>query len=79
LIAMAVLAIAVVWGLSRVALGLANDQTAIMVNVGWAIYDLVILSVVLDAVTYQPADEGSAPIAQAGGAAVRGRAGAGSA
>ncbi|MCC6790828.1 MAG: cellulose synthase, partial [Thermomicrobiales bacterium] len=57
-ILMALLAVAIVVGLAKLALGIASDEVPIIVNIAWATYDLVMLSVVLDAVTYAPpADE----------------------
>ena len=54
---MALLAAAVVFGLVKLALGVASDEAPLIVNVAWAIYDLMMLSVVLDAVTYAPPAE----------------------
>ena len=81
LVAMGLLLVAAAWGLSRVALGQTDKPAAILVNVAWAVYDLVILSVVLDAVTYQPSDEDATVSTgtQAGAAMLRGRAAAGGA
>jgi len=52
LIFMALLAIAIVLGLARLAIGVTSQGTPIMVNVFWGMYDLVMLSVVLDAATH---------------------------
>ncbi len=57
LLMMALLAFAVVFGLTQLALGWRNDGLPALVNVFWAVYDLVMLSVVIDAATYQPAEE----------------------
>ncbi len=57
LLMMALLAFAVVFGLTQLALGWRNDGLPVLVNVFWAVYDLVMLSVVIDAATYQPAEE----------------------
>jgi cellulose synthase (UDP-forming) len=54
LMMMVLLAGACVFGLARLALGLTDDGLPIIVNIFWACYDLVMLSVVLDAATYQP-------------------------
>jgi cellulose synthase (UDP-forming) len=51
------LALATLWGLARLALGVAPDGVAILVNVFWIGYDLAMLSVVLDAVVYEPPGE----------------------
>jgi cellulose synthase (UDP-forming) len=59
LVTMAALAAAVAFGLARLALGLTDDGLPILVNVFWAIYDLVMLSAVLDAVTYRPPEDES--------------------
>jgi cellulose synthase (UDP-forming) len=59
LIAMGILCFAIVWGLARLALGFTDQAIPILVNVFWACYDLVALSAVLDAATYQPAPEES--------------------
>lgn len=76
LIFMALLVLAVIVGLGRLALGLHDDGVPIVVNVLWAIYDLVALSVVLDATFYRPTDDDkTVPIDSA--ASVHGRAGTG--
>jgi cellulose synthase (UDP-forming) len=49
----AVLTLAAVWGLARLALGEATDGVAVLVNVAWIGYDLAMLSVVLDAATFE--------------------------
>jgi cellulose synthase (UDP-forming) len=53
-VALVVLTLAALWGLARLALGVAPDGVAVLVNVAWISYDLVMLSVVLDAVMYAP-------------------------
>jgi cellulose synthase (UDP-forming) len=40
------------------ALGLTEDGLPVLINVFWVCYDLVLLSVVLDAAFYRPADAG---------------------
>lgn len=57
LIVMASLIGAIILGLGRVALGATQDGFPILVNVFWASYDLLALSVILDAVTYRPSEE----------------------
>ncbi|MEF3273347.1 MAG: glycosyltransferase [Chloroflexus sp.] len=54
---MALLAVSIVIGLGQLALGWRNDGLPVLVNVFWAVYDLVMLSVVIDAAMYQPAEE----------------------
>jgi len=60
LLAMVCLIIAMIVGLGKLALGLSSDGVPILINVGWAAYDLVALSAVLDAATYQPERESPA-------------------
>jgi cellulose synthase (UDP-forming) len=55
LVAMAALVVAIIWGLGRLALGLTTDGIPILVNLFWCCYDLVLLSVIIDAATYRPA------------------------
>lgn len=70
---------AVVFGLARLALGLSAEGIPILVNVFWVCYDLILLSVVIDAALYQPNDLPDAPPASTLLVAERrGRAGAGS-
>jgi cellulose synthase (UDP-forming) len=54
-IAIVMLNIAIICGLGRLALGLTDQGLPIFVNVAWAIYDLLALSVVGLAVRYRPA------------------------
>ncbi len=54
LVVMAALVAAVIYGLARLALGLANDRLSITVNVAWALYDLVMLSAIIGAALYEP-------------------------
>lgn len=56
LVCMAALAAALVYGLVRLALGLVDDSVATLVNVAWGVYDLVMLSAVIEAARYQPPD-----------------------
>ena len=57
-------------GLTRLALGMTEDGLPVIVNAFWATYDVVCLSAVLDAVTYQPDDApGEASPARSGGTA----------
>ncbi|MGQ9481454.1 glycosyltransferase family 2 protein [Chloroflexus sp.] len=57
LLMIALLAISIGVGLLQLALGWRTDGIPVLVNVFWAVYDLVMLSVVIDAVLYQPAEE----------------------
>lgn len=57
LLMMAVLVIAIIVGLGQLALGWRSDGLPVVVNVFWAVYDLVMLSVVIDAAMYQPTEE----------------------
>jgi cellulose synthase (UDP-forming) len=52
LVSMVVLAGAGLWGLLRLSLGLTDDAVPIVVNVAWIVYDLAMLSAVLDAATF---------------------------
>ncbi|CAA9215689.1 MAG: Cellulose synthase catalytic subunit [uncultured Chloroflexi bacterium] len=52
---MAVLLAAAAWGLGRLALGLTADAWPILINVAWIAYDLLMLSAVVKAATFQPA------------------------
>ncbi len=54
LAAMALLCFAAIVGLGRLAFGFTTDGVPILVNVGWACYNLVTLGVVLTAATYTP-------------------------
>jgi cellulose synthase (UDP-forming) len=73
---MGALLVAIAVGLGRLAFGVHEDGLPVVVNVLWAIYDLVALSVLLDAVFYRPpADEEALPPDSA--ASVHGRAGSG--
>lgn len=56
-IAMALLTLSAVWGLTRLALGVQTDGIPTLVNVFWIGYDLLMLSVVIDAALYQPDDQ----------------------
>jgi cellulose synthase (UDP-forming) len=52
-----ILVLAALWGLVRLALGGTADGVAVLVNALWIIYDLAMLSVVLDAAVYEPPSE----------------------
>jgi cellulose synthase (UDP-forming) len=54
LAALVLLNIAIIWGLGHLVLGQTEAGLPILVNVFWACYDLVALSVVLRAATYHP-------------------------
>jgi cellulose synthase (UDP-forming) len=77
LIAMVVLALGVIWGLGKIAFGATEDQVSILINVAWAIYDLIMLSVVLGALTYRADPNAATPSPHAAAAMHRGRAAAG--
>lgn len=53
LAAMGLLVLAVVVGLIRLAVGAAPSAAGTFVNVGWVAYDLVVLSVIIDAALYR--------------------------
>jgi cellulose synthase (UDP-forming) len=77
IIFMALLVIAVVIGAGRLALGVHDDGIPVVLNVVWVIFDLMILSVVLNAVFQRsPEDEDLVPLESA--ATIHGRAGTGS-
>ncbi len=76
IVCMVLLAVAIVAGLGRLALGVHDEGLPVVLNVLWAIYDLVALSVVLDAAFYTPAaDDQVVPLDSA--ASLHGRAGTG--
>lgn len=81
LIAIALLGLSIVIGLGKLALGLTTNGFPIVINVFWACYDLVALSVVLDAVTYRPPHDAPESAGDtdplAGAAAAHGRPAAG--
>ena len=77
---MALLAGAVIFGLARLALGLTTNGAPILVNVFWAVYELVMLSVVLDALVYAPETSRTVSTERVGDASIavsRGRAAGG--
>lgn len=57
---MGLITVAMLYGLARLALGLTDQVVPILVNVFWSCYNLLMLSVVLEAATYQPPDEAPA-------------------
>lgn len=63
LLMMVLLAVSIGVGLLQLALGWRTDGMPVLVNVFWAVYDLVMLSVVIDAALYQPAEESSSEYA----------------
>lgn len=77
LVFMVLLIIAVIFGLGRLAIGANEDGVPIVINVLWAVYDLVALSAVLDATFYRPANEADADMLVDSAAAIHGRAGTG--
>jgi cellulose synthase (UDP-forming) len=61
LLAICLLVVGIVFGIVRALLpGHQDELVAIGVNIGWAIYDLVVLSVVLEAFFYNPVRRGGA-------------------
>ncbi|MCW3040435.1 MAG: glycosyltransferase [Solirubrobacterales bacterium] len=60
LAAMALLALAIVIGLVRLMVGATDAGGAILLNTAWAVYDIVMLSVVVDAALYRGFEEASA-------------------
>ncbi|MGB9739426.1 glycosyltransferase [Chloroflexus sp.] len=54
---MILLAVSIVVGLLQLTLGWRNDGLPVLVNIFWAVYDLIMLSVVIDAALYQPTEE----------------------
>ncbi len=81
LIAIALLNVAIVWGLARLAFGMTGQGIPILIAVFWACYDITVLSVVLRAATYRPVErEGpTLPTERATTAEHYGRLGAGQA
>jgi hypothetical protein len=73
---MGFLIVAVIVGFGRLAFGVHDDGVPITINVLWAIYDMVALSVVLDATFYRPSDDGDS-LAADSAATIHGRAGTG--
>jgi cellulose synthase (UDP-forming) len=53
LVCIVVLICAAIWGLLRLTFDARADMVAILVNVGWIVYDLAMLSAVLDAATFE--------------------------
>jgi cellulose synthase (UDP-forming) len=62
---MVLLSFAVLVGLIRLAFGLTQDGPGIIVNVFWACYDLVVLSVVVDALLYTGPEQVQLPVLDA--------------
>jgi cellulose synthase (UDP-forming) len=52
----ALLIIASIYGGARLLLGDSDDVVAILINISWSIYDLLVLSILLVAVRYRPDD-----------------------
>jgi cellulose synthase (UDP-forming) len=72
------LVVSCAYGLVRLAIGATDNTTAILINVGWSIYDIAALSILFVAIRYQPQDEAdpdSLPLDSV--ALERGRAGVG--
>ena len=76
LIFMGLLVLAILVGVARYLLSDNMDTIPLIINIFWAVYDIVALSVVLSAVFYKPAEEASTvPIVSA--STIHGRAGVG--
>jgi cellulose synthase (UDP-forming) len=75
--AMSLLVVAAIVGVLRVALGYFDDAAGTLVNLFWAGYDLVMLSVCIEALTYRPPETALQPWEDASTAPVppRGRVG----
>lgn len=56
-ITMALLILSAIWGLGRLALGVQTEGIPTLVNIFWIGYDLLMLSVVIDAALYQPEEQ----------------------
>jgi cellulose synthase (UDP-forming) len=54
IVAIVLLVAAAAYGLGRLALGLTDDTGPILVNVFWVLYNLAMLSVVIEAAIYEP-------------------------
>jgi cellulose synthase (UDP-forming) len=54
IVVLALLVAGIGFGLLKIALGTADSAFLTMINVFWATYDVVMLSVVVEAATYQP-------------------------
>jgi cellulose synthase (UDP-forming) len=57
LVIMALLVIACLYGLAKMMLGIADDNASTLINIGWATYDLVMLSVLIVAIRHRSVDE----------------------
>jgi cellulose synthase (UDP-forming) len=64
LVALVLLASAMLYGIVRLALGLASDRVPVLVNIFWCGYDLMMLSVIVGAVRYNPSGRESSPWAE---------------
>ena len=64
LIALAMLASALLYGIVRLALGLASDRVPVFVNIFWSGYDLTMLSVILSGLRYVPPERMATPWAE---------------
>ncbi len=62
LIMMLVLFVAVIFGLTRLTLGLTDQALPIVINIYWAVYNLIGLSVILGAARYHPVTSGQAEL-----------------
>jgi cellulose synthase/poly-beta-1,6-N-acetylglucosamine synthase-like glycosyltransferase len=62
LVMIVVLFTAVIFGLTRLAFGATDQALAIVINIYWAVYDLIALSVILAAASYRPVTPGQAEL-----------------
>jgi cellulose synthase (UDP-forming) len=63
LIMMGVIIISMIYGTARLLLGYTGETLSVLVNLFWSVYNLVMLSVVIQAATYSPPDGGEATFA----------------
>lgn len=74
LIMMGLITVAILYGLIRLVLGLTDEVLSVLVNVFWSCYNLVMLSVVIQAATYAPpAGENGSNVEQVTAATAHGR------
>jgi cellulose synthase (UDP-forming) len=57
LIVMGLIVAAMIYGVARLLLGYTDEVLPVLINVFWSIYNLVMLSVVIQAATYSPPDD----------------------
>jgi cellulose synthase (UDP-forming) len=63
LIMIGLIVASVIYGLTRLALGYTDEVTSVWINVFWSVYNLVMLSVVIQAATYSPPEQGGEGVA----------------